>query len=428
MIQRIYKMKQLFLIGAITIVSFFAKGQSLSLDSCYALARQQYPLIKQKGLIEKTKDYSVSNAAKGYLPQVSFNGQATTQSAVTTIPVNFHIPGIDFSIPTVSKNQFNVHGEVDQTIYDGGAIKQQKESQVANAQIQEQNIEVQLYALKDRINQIFFGTLLIDQQLKQNDLLQKDLQNSIDKMQANVNNGTALMSSLDELQANLLQQQENEVSLKASRKAYLDMLGLFINRSLDENTVLVSPPSVAVTDSIYRPELSFYDLQKRSDDVQERILNAANRPKFSYFFQGGYGLPGLNGFDVNPALFYITGFRLSWSLGGLYTVKKQKQLLDIDRQTIDVMKEDFLLNTHIILRQQNADIVKLQQLISTDKEIIDKRTSIKNTAKVQVDNGALTVHDYISQLDAEDQAKQNLLIHQVQLLMDEYDYQNTSGN
>jgi hypothetical protein len=164
------KMKKLLVIGMVSIISFFAEGQtSLTIDTCYARARQNYPLIKQKGLIDKTKDFNVSNASKGYLPQVNFNGQATYQSAVTSIsltglPLAFR----SLSFPTPPLDQFNVHGEIDQTIYDGGVIKQQKETQVTSADIQSQNIEVQLYALKDRINQVFFGALLITEQLKQN--------------------------------------------------------------------------------------------------------------------------------------------------------------------------------------------------------------------------------------------------------------------
>ncbi|HVA98856.1 MAG TPA: TolC family protein, partial [Bacteroidia bacterium] len=339
-------MKKIFLIGILAIIFSSVHAQtSLNLDSCYAQAKAYYPLIKEEGLIEKTKDYTISNAAKGYLPQVNFSGQATYQSAVTTIPIDFHIPGVNFSIPTVSQSQFNLHGEVDQTIYDGGMIKQQKSAQTANANVQEQNIEVQLYQLKNRINQLFFGTLLIDAQIKQNDLTQKDLQNSINKVQAGVTAGSVLASSLDELQAELYQLQQNEIGLKTSRKAYMDMLSLFINRPLDENTSLQTPINTTVSDSIHRPELSFYDFQKKSDDVQEKILNASNRPKFLFFFQGGYALPGLNGFDINPALYYVTGVRLSWNLGGLYTLKNQRQLLAIDRQSIDVQKENFLFNT-----------------------------------------------------------------------------------
>lgn len=422
-------MRKLLLIGIFVGINISVNSQAIiTIDSCYSWAKQQYPLIKEKRLIEKTKEFNVSNAGKGYLPQVNFNGQGTYQSAVTTIPLNFHIAGINFSIPTISKEQFNLHGEVDQLIYDGGTIKQQKQVQETNSNIQEQNLEVQLYALKDRINQIYFGTLLIDEQLNQNGVTQKELQNNIDRMQAKVNSGTALNSNLYELQADLYQQQQNEISLKASRKAYLDMLSLFINKPLDENTKIETPHTVAVSDVINRPELTYYDSQKKIDDVQEKLLNASNRPKFMFFFQGGYALPGLNAFDIQPAWYYITGLRLSWSLGGLYTLKNQKQLLNIDKQIIDVQREAFLFNTNINLKQQSADISKLQQMIAKDNDIISKRTAVKDVAKAQMDNGVITVHDYISELDAEDAAIQGRLLHQVQLLMDEYNYQNTSGN
>ena len=422
-------MKKTLLPIAILAV-FVSNAQStLTIDSCYALARQQYPLIKQKGLIDKTKDYNVSNASRGYLPQVNFNGQVTYQSAVTTIPLSgLPKPFNDINFPTPPKDQFNIHGEVDQPIYDGGVIKRQKEVQEVSAGIQDQNIEVQLYTLRDRVNQIFFGALLIAEQLKQNALTQKDIQNSIDNVQAGVTNGTALSSSLDELQAELLQQQQNEIDLKASRKAYLDMLSLFINRTLDENTVLQTPHTMAVSDSIRRPEMSFYEFEKKNDDVQEKLLNAGNLPKFSFFFQGGYALPGLNGFDVSAQPYYITGFRLSWNLGGYYTLKNQKQILAIDRQSIDVQKDDFVFNTRVTLKQQGSDMLKLQQFISLDKEIVSKRDVVTLASKAKLDNGALTVHDYINELDLEDQAKQALLLHQVQLLMTEYEYQNTSGN
>ncbi|HTA28228.1 MAG TPA: TolC family protein [Bacteroidia bacterium] len=425
-------MKNILLLFSLVLIGFTGYGQTaktISLEDCYKLARQQYPLIKQRDLIEKTKDYTIQNAAKGYYPQLNINGQATYQSAVTTIAVGgLPAPFNNISFPTVSKDQFNVHGEVDQTIYDGGVIKQQKQADAASANVQEQNVEVQLYALKDRINQIYFGILLIDEQVKQNDLTQKDVQNSIDKMNEGVKNGTATTTNVSELDAELLQQQQNKIQLQASRKAYIDMLGLFINQPLDENTMLQIPVSIAVSDSIKRPELSFYDFQKKNDDAQEKILNSTNRPKFSAFFQGGYAMPGLDAFDVNPAPYYITGFRLSWSLGGYYTLKNQKQILEIDKQNIDVQKETFLFNTNLTLKQQNSDITKLHSMIDKDNDIISKRTEVKDASRIQLENGVITTHEYVSELDAEDQAKQSLLLHQVQLLLAEYSYQNTTGN
>ena len=155
---------------------FAQQTKTLSIEEVYQMARKNYPLIKQRDLIAKTKDYSVSNAAKGYLPVFSVNGQATYQSTVTSFP--FHVPGIE--IPQFSKDQYKFYAQADQVIYDGGIIKNQKQTAEANEVVQQQNLQVQLYALYDRVNQLFFGALLMEEQLKQNDLLQQDLQNGID--------------------------------------------------------------------------------------------------------------------------------------------------------------------------------------------------------------------------------------------------------
>ncbi len=398
----------------------------LAIGEVYQLARRNYPLTKQRNLIARTREYAVSNAAKGYLPALSVNGQATYQSAVTNFP--FKIPIAGFTLPTYSKDQYKIYAEADQVIYDGGVIKNQEQTAEANEIIQQQNLETELYALYDRVNQLFFGALLMDEQLKQNDLLEKDIQNGIDKANALVANGTAYRSSVDELSAQLLQTGQSRVELKASRKAYLDMLALFINSQIDETTILEKPAAPALTDNISRPELLLYDYQKRTYDLQDQLLKSQLRPKFSFFLQGGYGRPGLDFLSNDFAWYYIGGLRLSWNLGSWYTLKNQKQLLDINRKTLDIQKETFLFNTHITQKQQHADVEKYLELIKKDDAIIALRESVKKAAGAQLENGVLSAHDYITQVNAEDQARQNLIFHEVQLLQVQFSYQNTMGN
>jgi outer membrane protein TolC len=406
--------------------ALFAQATTITIDEAYQLARKNYPLIKQRELIKKSSAYSVENVSKGYLPQLNFSGQATYQSAVTNFPFTIPIPG--FTLPTYSKDQYKIYGEVDQSIYDGGVIKNQKQTEEANEAIQQENLEVELYALYDRVNQLFFGILLSDEQLKQNQLLQNDIQNGIDKAKALVTNGTAFRSSVDELQAQLLQTDQSKVEIMALRKAYADMLSLFINQSIDSNTVLETPPAPALTDSISRPEMLLYDYQKKVYDLQGNLLNAQLRPKFDFFFQGGYGRPGLNFLDNNFALYYITGVRLSWNLGSLYTLKNQRQILNINKQTLDIQKENFLFNTTISQKQGNADINKYGELVKKDDEIISLRESVKNAASAQLENGVLSAHDYLTEVNAEDQARQNKILHEVQLLQTQYSYQVLTGN
>ncbi|HUZ59467.1 MAG TPA: TolC family protein [Hanamia sp.] len=414
----------IILITSSSLRLYAQQTRTLSIEEVYQLARKNYPLIKQRDLIAKTKDYSVSNAAKGYLPVFSVNGQATYQSAVTTFP--FHVPGI--TIPQFSRDQYKFYAEGDQVIYDGGVIKNQQETAVANEVVQQQNLEVQLYALYDRVNQLFFGALLEDEQLKENDLLQQDIQNGIDKAKAQVANGIAYRSSVDELSAQLLQTQQSRIDLIATRKSYLDMLDLFIDAKPGDSTILEKPAAPTLTDSITRPELLGYDSQKKIFDLQDKLLSDQLRPKISFFAQGGYGRPGLNFLSNNFEWYYLGGLRLNWNFGSLYTIKNQKRLLNINKNSLEIQKETFLFNTKISQRQQNENVQKYDSLLDKDDAIINLRASVKKAAYAQLENGVLSAHDYINQVNAEDQARQTKILHEMQLLQAQYSYQNIVGN
>ena len=277
------------------------------------------------------------------------------------------------------------------------------------------------------MNQLFFGALLTDEQLKENDLLKQDIQNGIDKAKALVANGMAYRSSVDELSAQLLQADQARVEIQAARKAYADMLGLFINTTISDSTILQKPIAPILTDSIKRPEISFYDYQKKIYDLQGNLLHDQLRPKLSLFAQGGYGRPGLNMLSNNFQGYFIGGIRLNWNFGSLYTLKNQEHLLDINKQTLDVNKETFLFNTKMAQKQQNGDVRKYRELLKNDDAIIALRQSVKNAASAQLENGVLSTHDYINEVNAEDQARQNKILHEMQLLQAQFNYQNTMG-
>ncbi|MFZ6002026.1 MAG: TolC family protein [Bacteroidota bacterium] len=400
--------------------------QALTIEQCYELARQNYPLIHQKDLVAKSKEFSVANARTGFLPQVSIAGQATYQSEVTRVPLE--VPG--FKVDALSKDQYKIYAELNQSIYDGGTVKRQTALQETNALVEDQKVEVELYRIKERINQIYFGTLLIDEQKVQAELIKKDLTSSLAKMESAIRNGTAFKTNADILQAELLKTDQRIIELNATKRSYLDMLGLFIHQEIAENVVLQKPTTVAVsTDSnLARPELTLYRYQSELITAQQQLTNTKVLPRVSLFVQGGYGKPGLNMLLNKFDTYYIGGLRLNWNLGGFYNTKRDKQLLDVNLQSVNYQKEAFLFNTNLTLKQQNNDITKLNELIAVDEKLIELRTRIKNTAKAQLENGVITANDYLRELNAEDQAKQNLALHQTQLVMTQYNYQVTSGN
>jgi outer membrane protein TolC len=248
------------------------------------------------------------------------------------------------------------------------------------------------------------------------------------KTQAAIDNGTALKSSVAVLQVELLKSHQRSIELNAAREAYMEMLGLMINQTLDENTFLVKPNAITTDQEINRPELAWYDYQRQNLTLQNDQLNVMNRPKISLFLQGGIGRPGLNIFDDALKGFYYGGLRLYWPLAGFYSVNNERAMIDINQQAIDVQRETFLFNTHLQLRQENHEILKLQELLATDDEIVVLRTNIKQTALNQLENGVITTNDYLREVNAEDNARQSKLLHEIQLRMAQYNLLTTSGN
>ena len=419
-------MKRLIFITLLLLGSELVTPQTqLTLEDCYEKARINYPLIKQKDYIAKAKDYSVSNVWNGYFPQITISGQATYQSDVTQVPMAF--PGI--VIERLTQDQYKIFADVTQTIYDGGIMGSQSGIQESINEIDNQKIEVELLKVKERVNQIYLGVLLIDAQLIQIEYVENDLNASISKLEAAYSNGTATKSDVDVLRAELLKTEQRKIELSSSRKTYLNMLSLLINENLNESTILSTPTQISFLagEEIIRPELRLYSAQKSLIENQSGLTDSKIIPKANLFFQGGYSKPGLNMFKNDFDWYYITGIRFSWTLSNLYSYGNESEINQLNLQNIYAQTETFLLNTKITTNQQLQDIDKLKKLIDVDKSIIELRTSIKQSAQAKLENGVITSNDYIRELNAEDNAKQNLEIHKIQLLLAQYNYKITTG-
>lgn len=397
----------------------------LDLEQTCRLAREHYPETRRLALIQRTRDYTVANAARGYLPQLSVSGQATYQSDVTSLPLKISIGGLE--LPQYSKDQYRAYSELDQVVYDGGAIHAQQEAARAGERVQEAALGVDLYALYDRINQLYFGILLIDEQLRQNEVLQADIKEDMHQVKALILDGLSYSASYDELEARLLQADQERVQGTTLRRAYLDVLGQFTGLALDEGSLLATPAAPELTDSVTRPELDLFTLQQKSLDVQDQIAGTAWKPRLSLFFQGGYGRPGLNMLDNNFAWYYIAGGRLSWNLGSLYTLRNQHRINELGRRDLGVQRETFLFNTRATQRQDDALIGQYKALLADDWYIVRARTHVRDVAAAQMAAGSLSVHDYITQLDAQNAAIETQLLHKIQLLQAQYNYRNVSG-
>jgi len=400
----------------------------LSLSESYELAKTNYPAIKKLDLISKSAEFDIQNANKRYLPQVSFSGQATYQSQTVNFGDALGSMPAGIQLPSISKDQYRIQGDISQLLYDGGNIKSQKELINVNNALQTQLVGANLYTIKQRINSLYFSILLMDAQLKQNEINKSSLQTQVQKTEAALKYGVAYRSNLDELKAEVANIAMASTEYRSNRTAYLKMLSLFIGKELPETVRLEQPDGKPSNPEINRPELKTFDLQKTIYDTQEKQLKSEYLPAVSAFFQGAYGRPTLNIIENKFGPWYVTGIRFNWNLGSLYSLSNKKSLLNLNRQTVDADRETFLLNTKIDLTQQDEQIRKYTDLLVQDEQVIALRSAVKKSAEAQLDNGVITVHEYIQKVNAEHLAVQTKILHEIQLLQAKYNHEFITGN
>jgi outer membrane protein TolC len=422
--------------------------EALTITQCYELARNNYPLIKQYDLISKTEQYNLANAAKGWWPQITAGAKATYQSNVTQLPFNGEklsaiIPG--FSIPTPAKDQYQATAELSQTIWDGGLIHSTRELAKAQATADREELESSLYALNERVNQLYFGCLLHNELIGLNSLLQKELKVNIGRVAAMMENGVANLSDRESLEAELLNARQREIELKAGRKAYSRMLEILVTPAGStgeerDGELLLAMPSAPPVPSpeawegrwerleVNRPELKALEARSRLADTHNKQITAGLAPRIGLFVQGGYGRPGLNMLEDDFEPFYIAGVRLSWNIGKLYTAKNDRRKVETGRRAINVQRNVFLFNTAMQLTQQNAEIQKTNSLLQAADEIVRLRTSIRKAAEAKLENGVISASDLVREINAEDMARQTVAANRIRLLMALYNYMYTTNH
>ena len=405
--------------------------ERITIDQCYEWTKANYPAIKRYELIEKTAKYNLSNVGKGWLPKIGVSAKATYQSDVTQLPFDAEkitsvLPG--FSIPTMSKDQYQVVAEVSQQIWDGGRIKRAKEVLRSSAAVDKKQLDTDFYTLEQRVNQLYFSCLLHSELLKQNQLLQNQLQINLSRIQSMQANGMANPSDEQLLEVEILQARQKETELAASQEAFLQMLSHLTGKEIDSSAQLAIPHAAAqLSDQINRPELQAMEAQKVLFKSQEKQLKSGMRPHLDLFVQGGYGRPALNMLDNDFNLYYIAGIRLSWNIGNLYTLKNDRRKLSSNTRLVEVQQETFRFNTRLEIMQQQTEIKKLTALQKADEEILRLRTAVRQAAEAKQENGILSISDLVREITAEDLARQQLSTRHIQHIAAIYNHIHIQG-
>ena len=422
-------MKKLFVIMALLPVMAGAQ----SLEECQQAAERNYPLIRQYGLIAQTTELTVSNIRKGWLPQMSASAQATLQSDVVSWPEQmqsvYQQMGLDMR--GLRKDQYRVGIDVQQMVFDGGAISSQKNIVREQGKVQEAQNEVTMYQVRRRVNEMYFGLLLLDKQIQLNHDLQEVLAANERKLSSMYERGTAAKSDYQTVKAERLNVVQQVSSLQAQRNAVARMLSMFCGLEVKD---LEKPQATSsgMQSAGQRPELKSIDAQLRLADAQEKVLDAALMPKLSVFVQGYYGYPGYNMFEDMMSHHWswngLIGARISWNIGALYTRKNDKAKIQLQRDMATTNRDVFLFNNQLEQIRQNEDIERYRRLMASDEEIIALRSSVRKAAESKLAHGIIDVNDLVREINNENAARLQMSVHEIEMLKEMYDLRFTTNN
>lgn len=401
-----------------------------TLEACQQLACDHYPEIRQYDLIRQSEQYDLSNAARSWLPQVSFSAQATWQNRVPEFPsaLSGMLDQAGVSLRGLDKDQYKVALEVNQTIWDGGQSQADRRVIEATADEHRQATEVDLYAVKGRVNDLYFGILLLEERLGQTDLTIALLQSNLDKVRSLVTNGVAMQTDADAVEAELLSVQQQRVQIEASRESYRRMLELFIGQRLAER--LERPELVeAVSGESARPELAWIDAQQERLAAQELSVKSATRPRFGVFAQGYYGYPGLDYFAGMVSTDWtwnaLIGVKMSWNFGAYYTKKNRLSNLRVAQQQLDIQRDVFLFNTDLQVAEEQGNISRLRRALADDDRIVALRRSVREAAESKLRNGVIDTNDLLRKIIDEASARSARSLREVELLKAIYELKYT---
>ena len=406
-------------------------AQAQTLEECQQAAEKNYPVIKQYGLIAQTTELAVKNIQKGWLPQITASAQATYQSDVVSWPENmqrmYQQMGLDMK--GLTKDQYKIGVDLQQIIYDGGAIGSQRSIARQEGKVQEAQTEANLYQVRKRVNEMYFSLLLLDEQIRLNDDVKALLLSSEKKLAAMVKGGTAATSDFDNVKAERLSVAQQNESLKSQRQMLQRMLSVFcgIEVSNPEKPAAVETSASASN----RPEIRLFDNQLKLTEVQEKALDTKLRPTLGLYAQGYYGYPGLNMFEDmisrKWSLNGIVGIKLSWNVGALYTHKNDKAKLKAQRELIENAREVFLFNNNLEQIQQTENVSRYRTMMQGDDEIIALRTNVRKAAESKLAHGIIDVNSLLREINNENAAKTQQAIHEIDMLKEMYNLKYTNN-
>lgn len=404
--------------------TYLMAQEAVSLEQCQAWARENHPVLKQSDLYQQILNLKNENNATSLLPQLTLNGQATYQSDVTKIGIS--IPNMN--IQTADKDQYKFYLDLKQTIWDGGLNKARELINETENAGNQQQVKVELYQLKEKVNQFYFTSFLIQENLNILEKKNGTLTERRKMMESAVKNGMMLSSELDQLLADMVKTDQMVLELESNREAVLSGLAILTGKAVDhlQNMELTTEPK-GMDNELKRPEIDLFARQTDLLNVQSEILKKQRNPKLFGFGQAGYGKPGLNMLNNEFDTYYLVGLGFNWNVLDWKNTSRQRQVLKLQQEIVQTKQESFVRNIDLASDQQNKQIDQLSRLLKTDSELIQIRERITKASASKLENGAINTADYIQDLNAEITARLTLETHKIQLKEAQIKLENIRG-
>lgn len=403
-----------------------------TLEQCQQAAEKNYPLIKQYDLIEQTTELTVANISKRWLPQLTVGAQATLQSDVAAWPEEMRglLSSTGLDIKGLKKDQYRIGVELGQTIIDGGATSSEKAVARARGDVEARQNEVTLYGIRNRVNEMYFSVLLLDESIRLAADLEKVFEANEAKLKSLSEGGAAAESDYFTVRAERLLTRQRSEQLLSARKALLSMLSTFCG--IEVTQVVKPSPEVSLGAENNRPELRLFLSQLNLVEARERQLESGLMPRLSLFAQGYWGYPGYNMFEdmINHrfSLNGMVGVKLSWNLGAFYTRGNDKKNLELQRRSIENTREAFLLNNSVEKARLDEELSLYRSLMSSDNEIVSLRSQVRKAAQSRLDHGIIDVSDLVKEIHNEHSAMLSRSTHEVEMLKRIYDIKTLTNN
>lgn len=424
-------MLRLYLLLVLSLFVCVQMSAQVTLEECIALAEENYPIISKYDLLEQTKEVNLSNINKGWLPQINVYGQGTVQNDTPSLPESLTniINQTGTNIAGLNEWQYRIGADISQNIWDGGTSKVHRKIELAEDAERQAAIDVQLYAVRERVEDLYFGILLMDAQIEQVKNMQLLLQSNLDKLRIMQSNGTAMQSDVDMVEAEYLGTVQQLTQAESASQSYRNVLGLFMGKSI-VGQKLVKPEAIIPQDLMpSRPELKYFEKQLQTNEARNASITANMMPKIGLFAQLYYGYTGFDYFENmmnrNPSFNILAGVKLSWNIGALYNKKNDRIKLKLSSDNINVERDIFLFNINLQSRSQLDHIDELKAVIKNNDRIVELRTNVRKAAESQLDNGVIDATALLTKLTDEKQARLTAAYHEIQLLQSIYELKYT---